>query len=192
MTDFNSAVNFVLKHEGKYYHDPVTGEESNFGISKAFLELVKYEIRDPKLITENIAKTIYKQWFWTPYNLEKFNSQLVANKVMDMIVNMGPKSVVKILQACLNSLGASCVIDGIMGPHTLIVVNQFLDYDKNSEDRLLEELRIKCGAYYRGIAIGANAKNLIGWLNRANDLGEGAVTNHDTLRDGSTDRIIKT
>jgi lysozyme family protein len=191
MAQFGPAVAFVLKHEGGYYNDPQTGEESNFGISKAFLKLTKYDIQDPKLITENIAKDIYLKYFWTPYKLNEINNQLVASKLMDMIVNMGPKQAIKILQASINSLGGACVIDGIIGPHTIITVNQFLALGNDSESRLLEELRIKCGGFYKSIAVGVNAKNLKGWLNRANDLGEGAVASNDTLRDGSKDKVIK-
>ncbi len=191
MSQFEPAVNFVLKHEGTYYFDPQTGEESQFGISKTFLISAKYAIQDPKKITIETAKEIYKQYFWDPYKLDQITNQKIATKVMDMIVNMGPSRAISLLQASINSLGGACVIDGIMGPHTLITVNQFLGQNKENEERLLEELRIKCCDFYKKIAVGVNAKNLKGWLNRANDLGEGTVASNDTLRDGSKDKVIK-
>lgn len=199
MADFAPAVEFVLKHEvikhrdgstTTYYCDPQTGEESNYGISKAFLNLIDYGVKDPKSITLEKAKSIYQNYFWKPPKLADITSQLIANKLLDMSVNMGQRQMVKILQSSINSVGGLCIIDGLIGPFTLLTIEQYLNSYKDAEERLLEELRVKCCGFYKGIAVGVNAKNLIGWLARANDVGLGEVQ-QNTLRSGLDDKIVR-
>jgi len=172
MANFLSCIPFVLKHEGGDYSNPVTGEVVNFGITKDLLIRIKYIIQDPKLLTVEQAQAIYQQYFWTPLNLDQVTSNLVAQKILDMNVNMQFGEATKLTQASLNSLGFPSVVDGILGPHTMIELNTCIATEVAGvagEMRLLDELRIKSIGYYKAIPDPGNA--IAGWLARANDIG---------------------
>jgi hypothetical protein len=103
---------------------------------------------------------------------------------------MGSFQAIKLVQASINSIGGACVIDGLMGPHTIVDLNEAVRV--KGERAFLEELRLKCMSFYRRIGIGQNSKFLAGWLTRANDIG---VTEDqsafNTLRDGNSDKVVK-
>lgn len=194
MADFKLALPFILKHEGdKLFIDKASGERSKYGITVRTLISIKYGILDPDKLCASDVENIYYAQYWNPNKLTEINSQLVANKIFDMCVNMGSSGAIKMLQASLNSIGGLCVIDGIIGPHTVIVVNQFLAHATDSEERLLSELVLKATAYYVSIAKGDKAKYLKGWLARAEDIGTGTIDKvaFSTLRDGGKDKVIK-
>lgn len=188
MANFQEALKFVLSHEGtKLFIDPANDERSRYGITEYLLRLIKYGITDPDNLAESDVQNVYNSVFWQPNNLSKINSQLVANKVFDMMVNMGTYQAVKLLQASLNSMGAACVIDGKLGPHTMITLNAA------DEDKLLSELVLKNVDYYKKIAKGTKEKFLKGWLARAEDIGTGVRDEkaYSVLRDGKSDKVIK-
>jgi len=186
MANFQEALNFILKHEGStYFHDPVSGEKSKYGITEKLLINIKYGITNPNNLQMSDIENVYMTVFWN--NLSQVKSQLVANKVFDMMVNMGTGQAVKLLQASLNSMGAACVIDGKLGPHTMIILNSA------DEDKLLSELVLQCESFYKRIAKGNNAKYLKGWLTRARDIGTGERDEvaYNVLRSGKDDKVIK-
>jgi len=189
-----TALPFILKHEGdKLFIDEKNNECSRYGITQALLRTINYGITDPNNLATSDVENIYNRYFWNPNKLSEVNSQLIANKIFDMAVNMGNYTAIKLLQASLNSVGGSCVIDGIMGPHSIIEINSFLGHATDSEERLLSELVLKATAYYISIAKGPKAKYLKGWLARAEDIGMGEVDKQafSTIRDGSKDKVIK-
>ena len=189
MADFLPAFEFMIKHEGGVLDDPNTGEVSNFGITQDTLNIIRYKVLNPRLLTLADAQNIYYSEYWQRNSCASINSQAVANKFFDMCVNMGSWQATRHLQASLNSVGGSCVIDGIVGPHTIIVINGFLQ-GTGSENRLLEELRIKCVTFYQTLGSKEPYKKYLhGWLARANDIGYEVDAN--TLRDGSKDKMIK-
>lgn len=195
MADFKQALNFVLQptHEGTaLFEDKVTGERSRYGITQDLLRRINYGITDPNNLAISDVENIYNRYFWNPNKLGEISSQLIANKLFDMTINMRFGESIRLLQASLNSIGGQCVIDGIMGPHTLITTNEFLKTD-NAEERLLSELVLKSVAYYKSIANGPRAKYLAGWITRAEDTGAGVADKsaYSTLRDGKSDKIIK-
>jgi lysozyme family protein len=182
MADFLPAFDFMIKHEGGILEDSNTGEVSNFGITQYALNIIRYKILDPKLLTLADAQNIYYSEYWQRSFCASINSQAIANKFFDMCVNMGSWQATRLLQASLNSVGGSCVIDGQVGPHTIIVMNGFLQQTE-SENRLLEELRIKCVTFYT--VLGNKEK----YKKRANDIGYEVQAG--TLRDSSQDKIVK-
>src|SRR5712675_3110698 len=101
MAQFNNCIDFVLSHEGGILNDPSNGEYSNFGITLKLLQSINYFVKDPKDLTLSDAKNIYQQQFWQKYRLDLFTSDLVARKIFDMMVNMGPRQ------------GAFCVQDAL-------------------------------------------------------------------------------
>jgi lysozyme family protein len=86
MSDFNTAVALVLKHEKGYTSglegDP--GGETNFGISKRWHPDV-----DIKNLTSEGAADIYLKEYWKPY-MEQEIDQRMANCALDCSVNQGP------------------------------------------------------------------------------------------------------
>lgn len=193
MASFSTALNFTLKHEGmKLYVDPLTNERSRWGITQKLLLSLNYHQTDPNLLNPIDIDSIYRKIFWDPNRLSEIENQLIANKVFDMAVNMGSRQAVKLLQASLNSVGGMSVIDGILGPHTVVSINEFLKVPAN-EERLLSELVLKSVQFYRAIAIGNNAKSLNGWITRAEDIGMGEADKlaFNPLRDGGKDKTIK-
>lgn len=193
MADFTKALPFILSHEGTtFYHDLETGERSRYGITEKLLISFRYKVTDPNLLTIDDVNYIYANIFWTPLRLNEFISQPIANKLLDMAVNMGARQAVKLLQAALNMCGAQCVIDGIVGPHTVVTVNEYAVINGNGE-KLLGELVLQSCSFYKRIAVGVNAKNLKGWLSRAEDTGlpQADKAAFSTLRDGNSDKVRK-
>ncbi len=194
MAEFTQALPFILKHEGtELFVDLINNERSRYGITQKTLEAIKYPITDPNNLTMEQVNDIYSRLYWGISKCAMFNSQLVANKVCDMAVNMGNFQAAKLTQASLNSLGIACVIDGMIGPHTIISVNEILaQFD--GESRMLNELALKCASYYKDI-VNKNPnkkKYLAGWLTRASDIGiEMDLAAFNPLRDGSKDKVIK-
>ena len=191
MSEFEPALQFVLKHEGtQLFEDKATGERSRYGITQKVLVALKYPVQDPALLDHQDLRKIYEGQYWT--GLDQISSQLVANKIFDMRVNMGTKQAITLTQAAINSVGGACVIDGLLGPHTIIVINQFL-LTTNGEERLLSELVLKCCTFYKQIATGDRAKFLTGWLTRAEDIGTGEIDKaaFSTLRSGDNDKTVK-
>lgn len=193
MANFKEALPFILKHEGdKLFIDKANNERSKYGITEKLLKSIKYGITDPNNLAMSDVENIYNDQFWSKNKLTEINSQLVATKIFDMTVNMGSYQATKLVQASLNSIGANCVIDGVLGPHTVIVINEATK-TSDSIERLLSELVLKNIQFYKSIAIGPKKQFLTGWINRAEDIGMGSVDKkaYSTLRDGGKDKVIK-
>lgn len=199
MANFLTALQFTLKHEGsKLYIDHLTNERSRWGITQKLLIEIKFVPTDPDLLTMLQVEEIYQKFFWNINRLDEISSQLIASKVFDMAVNMGNRQAVKLLQASLNSVGGQTVIDGVLGPFTVVSVNEFLKKTESSEERLLTELVLKSVSFYHSLAANPKskiwaAKSLKGWLARAEDIGIPEVDKSafNQLRDGSKDKTIK-
>lgn len=165
MADFEKAVTIVLKHEGGYVNHPSDpGGATNRGI--IFTLFKRYAIQlgvlptldALKSLTEEQAKTIYRQEFWDRMHGDSFASQAVAEIVFDGLVNH-PGRALKMLQ---KEIGVEA--DGVIGNNTLAILN-------GSAPEIVfngyKDARIK---YYTDLA--ARKPNmkvfLAGWLNRIN------------------------
>ena len=134
MAEFAPAVAVVLANEGGYSNDPNDpGGETNFGISKRQFPEV-----DIKNLTPISATMLYRKYFWEPYNLGALTSQSVANKVFDLVVNIGTVPAVRLLQQSLAYfLAGPIVADGKLGPQTASFAAEVPD------EKLLPELRAR-------------------------------------------------
>ena len=94
MADFDPAVQLTLQHEGGFFHNPVTGEVVNFGITLTFVRDSGYSAAADEAFIQNLtaqeAREIYRKYFWDRYNIGAIANQDLANKVFDLTVNMGP------------------------------------------------------------------------------------------------------
>lgn len=172
MAEFEPAVTITLRNEGGFFHNPVTGEVVNHGITLRFVRSSVKPDADEDFIrnlTIEDASAIYRTHFWDRYNIGSINDQNLANKVFDLNVNMGPGAAnhvgaLTLLQTAVNACGGQCAVDGIVGPATIEQVNAL------DPANLLAQYKDLASQRYTQIA--ANnaqlAGDLTGWLARLN------------------------
>jgi lysozyme family protein len=164
--DFGAAVRLTLQHEGGFYHNPVTGEIVNHGITLKFIHESGYNPAADEAFIRNLttqqAHSIYQKYFWDRCDIGGIFNQDLANKVFDLAVNMGPGGALKPLAEAVSDCGRHCAIDGVLTPAALAQINA-LDAAK-----LLAAYRARARKRYQAIAA-ANPKlagDLPGWLAR--------------------------
>lgn len=163
MAAFDIAIQTVLDNEGGYSDDPVDpGGETKFGISKR-----SFPSLDIKNLSRTDAARIYQDQFWNNHpNLARLASDRVATKIFDLMVNMGPRTAVKLFQRSINLVSHGhnpLPVDGLLGPMTVSRANVV------DEQKLLHAMREAAADHYRAIvrAKPAQARFLRGWLRRA-------------------------
>lgn len=159
MADFNPAISKTLQHEGgdKFTDDTLDhGGATKFGISqKAYPKL------DIRNLSEDQAKDIYRRDYWNRVKGDDIQSQLVAETIFDVCVNMGVSGGSKLAQKTLAIEPA----DGIIGPQSLAVINAA------DEDLFIAKFALAKIQRYTEIcqADSSQKKFLLGWLNRTLD-----------------------
>lgn len=122
---FEDAFSEVIGLEGGYSNDPNdAGGETNWGISKR-----AYPHLDIKNLTKAHAKLIYYTDYWLKISLDKVKDKLIAIEIFEAGVNLGISKAVFNAQRGLNFLGSNLKQDGVMGPVTLKVINNYLHRD---------------------------------------------------------------
>lgn len=151
---FDKFIEIILRHEGGYVNDPDDfGGETKYGITKR-----RYPNLDIKNLTLDQAKKIYYNDFYRPMNLHYIENDLLALHVIDMGVNAGKRTAIKLLQEILKG----CDNDGQMGPITAEAVS-YADITTN----LVEAYKAKRIEYYYKVSKRRNNKKfLAGWVNR--------------------------
>lgn len=159
MADFNLAISKTLQHEGgdTFTDDMLDhGGATKFGISqKAYPEL------DIRNLSEDQAKGIYRRDYWNRVKGDDIKSQVVAETIFDVCVNMGISGGSKLAQKTLAIEPA----DGIIGPQSLAVINAA------DEDLFIAKFALAKIQRYTEIcqADSSQQKFLLGWLNRTLD-----------------------
>lgn len=167
MAEFAPAVTITLQHEGGFFHNQVTGEIVNHGITLAFVQSSGYKPDADEAFIQNLsadeATRIYQRYFWDAHRLGAINDQVLANKAFDLTVNMGPAAL-KLLQAAVNDCGGQCTVDGLIGPASIAQINAL------DAGQLLAAFKQQAAQRYQGIAAGNSklAGDLTGWLARLN------------------------
>lgn len=170
-SNFDYAVNIVLKHEGGYSNDPKDpGGETNFGITESTLEHCRSQLgisREVKDLTLEDAKMIYKIHYWDPYPYDEIDSKTIAAKLFDAAVNIGQHTAVKLLQKAFMYVGYRIAVDGRLGTKTIDAINNA--YKIGLEYTLLDEFREYLKEHYEDLVEKNPSlkKFLKGWLNRA-------------------------
>jgi len=180
---FQNAVATVLQHEGGFVNDPDDpGGATNYGVSLRFL-LSQGELDrdqdgwldfdfdrdgdidgfDVSAMTQEQAIMIYRDFWWDKYHYDTLPG-MVAMKVFDFSVNMGPGQAHILLQRALRANGCRDIEDdGVIGPITRRAV---VSGDALS---ILAALRSEAAGFYRRLAATnpVRKKYLKGWLTRA-------------------------
>jgi len=152
--DFYIIVEDILKREGGYVnHKNDPGGETKYGISKR-----SYPKEDIQNLSKARAVEIYETDFWVPSRASKLPDSL-RNTYFDMVVNMGQRRAVKILQKACNSKGCKLVVDGLIGKNTLAA-------SKKIDNSRLKVFRI---LFYTDLVDRKPklADFIVGWLRRA-------------------------
>tara|TARA_R110002020_G_scaffold469193_1_gene693996 strand:- start:328 stop:798 length:471 start_codon:yes stop_codon:yes gene_type:complete len=112
--DFDDIIKDVLSKEGGYVNHPNDpGGETNYGIAKR-----SHPDEDIKNLTKKRATEIYKKSYWNPSKASSVPRSMRWT-YFDMVVNMGQRRAVKILQEACNSKGLKLVVDGLIGRKTI-------------------------------------------------------------------------
>jgi len=165
-----------MPHEGGYSDHPADpGGPTNWGISLRFLRAQGADIgdvdgdgdidaADVRHLPIDIAMQLYRREFWDRYRYSRL-PDLVAIKVFDLAVVMGPCPATRCLQRALRACGRSDIAeDGVIGPVTLqaaqtapsqIAVRAALSSEAACHFKMLVAKRADLGAF------------LHGWLRRA-------------------------
>lgn len=169
---FNKAIETVLRHEGGYVEDHAG--PTNFGIT---VPILRGEVwgdldrdgdvdgNDIRLLNREQAKRVYYNQWWSRYGYGNIKYSIIATKILDLSVNMGPRQCHKLVQRACWANGKKIAIDGIIGPITMSTINTTFPIP------LLTSLRSEAAGFYRLISeINPNyQKYLKGWLRRAYD-----------------------
>lgn len=151
---FEKAFQYLLKLEGGFSdHAKDKGGKTKFGISqKSYPEL------DIPNLTIDDARRIYYVDFWVTPKIDRVYPYPLAAKLFALAVLVGPERAIKLLQEACNLLGASLVVDGVLGDKTLFAVNTF-----RYPNSMIAALENRAGNY----AIGLKQREfLAGWLAR--------------------------
>lgn len=171
MSSFELAIPTILRHEGGYVNNAADpGGATNYGVSLRWLKGQglagdidhdgDVDINDIKAMTVTEATAIYRQFWWDKYLYGNIVAQMVATKVFDMSVNLGPPRAHKMVQQII---GVNQ--DGILGPKS------FQEINAASNLSLLTRLQEIQATFYRSLVASNPARQqfLAGWLNRAFD-----------------------
>ena len=160
MSDFSSAIDVVLLHEGGYVNnanDP--GGATNYGISLRFLQGFSggdlnndghIDIEDVRNMTVDQAKGVYKAEWWDKNKYGLIVDQTIATKVFDFAVNMGSSRAHKLLQASLSgAFNLALTVNGQLGPASFSAINAVADGD--SEGVLLKTYSDMTWGFYQSL-----------------------------------------
>ncbi|HRY33402.1 MAG TPA: glycosyl hydrolase 108 family protein [Bacteroidales bacterium] len=152
---FKKFIPVILQHEGGFVNDKDDpGGATNYGISLRFLkgtgELKDFDldhdgdidIEDVRILTPDIARMAYYDYFYHPLKVEMIPSEQLALQVFDHAVNAGSRTAVRLLQRILH-----VDQDGVIGPITLAASmadpSAALHYKQAREDFYHDLTRVK-------------------------------------------------
>ena len=152
--DFYVIVEDILQREGGYVnHKNDPGGETKYGIAKR-----SHPKEDIKNLKKSRAVEIYEEAYWVPSKASSLPDSLMGT-YFDMVVNMGQRRAVKILQKACNSKGCKLVVDGLIGKNT-IAASKKIDNSRLKVYRIL---------FYTDLVDRKPklADFIVGWLRRA-------------------------
>ncbi len=168
MANFDEALAFVLRNEDPHLSGVVTedsGGRTRFGIAERFHPNLGHDFyAGPPEAALRTAREIYRYEYWKPICGDDIEDQRVADKLLDMSVNMGARQAIVLCQRALNgSTTFTLDEDGVLGEQTLAAINQC------DPDLLLIHLRESSEDFYQQLSAKrpSSRQYLRGWLARA-------------------------
>lgn len=158
---FEPAFAFLMKHEDAGLHGDITVDSG--GVTRWGISQKAYPSLDIRNLTLEQAASIYRADYFLPIHGYEIYFQVIASKLLDMAVNMGVKTAIKITQMACCDAGHPTTADGVMGPNTIAAINAC------DPTTLLDAMRSRSKDHYCQLAA-ANpslGKYLNGWLARA-------------------------
>lgn len=158
MASFEQAIQYVLDNEGPDSNDAADhGGRTRFGITEKEAKAWGYDIDK---LTIDQAKYIYKRDYW---KFDGIASQRIATKLLDMAVNLGLATTIKMTQRVTGT-----VVDGVIGPATIRAIN-YSTFDGAGEFISLLKLACSCADRYATIVANDHAQVVFlrGWMERA-------------------------
>ena len=173
--DVDKLIEAVIAREGSYSNHPADrGGKTRWGITETVARAQGYE-GAMNALPRSIAVTLYRTLYWHEPRLDDIAkiSAIIAEKLFDCGVNMGPRTAIRFLQRGLNALNrqeqdyADLANDGRIGPATLAALRAF-QYRRGQQGekvlrRAIEALQ---ATHYIHLAEQrpANEAFLYGWL----------------------------
>jgi len=157
---FDNAFDLLMEIEGGFVdHPDDPGKATKWGISSRSHPGV-----DIANLTKEGAKAIYKESYW-PWYMDSVTDWGVAAELFEQLVNMRPRTAVKIWQRALNYLGADIEADGEFGPVTLRNIN---GYSRRMRISLLKALNGVQFMHFVSLVEGGERFDgfAVGWLRR--------------------------
>jgi len=176
MANVKQAIDFVLRQEDSTLSGKITnipgdqGGTTRFGLTaKWHPELVAqgfFDAYTPAIRALPMAESAYETQYAAKLYLADIQSQAIATALLSFAVLEGPQRPVQLLQAALDTCGASIAPDGCMGQQTLNAVNDA------PQDALLDAWLKQEEAYFASLVQHdpSQQKFLLGWDNRAEAL----------------------
>jgi lysozyme family protein len=178
MADFAPAFEFLMDHEDRHRSGMVTednGGRTRFGIAEKYhkdlpVDFYSCPNENALIIAEQIANSEY----WSRIRAAEIESQPVATKLLDMAFDMGVREASILAQRAVNGLlmgsRSTVGVDGVIGDKTIAGINRCVPAD------MVETLcNLSKVFYYQAAANNpiAQARNLDGWLDRAEKIPPG-------------------
>lgn len=160
-TAFPAYLQGLVEREGGFSDNPDdTGGPTNWGITLATARAYGYDGRMQELTREQ-ASAIYLTRYWTTPKFDQLERifPLLANKLFDIGVNMGPSAGVMYLQRALNTLNdkmhpyPDMRADGVLGPITLHALKAYiLQRGEDGKRVMLNMVRAQQTVHYMELA----------------------------------------
>lgn len=136
MSNFKKAFEYLMGNECfarkgvvvSHYENPATQEISNFGVSLKWLKTIDPEATADTVrnLTREAASDLYEKYWWGHIHLDMLPNDNVATKMLDICVNCGAETGIKLLQTALNepleNPATHLAVDGVIGPKVAAVV----------------------------------------------------------------------
>lgn len=178
--NFEKAMEPIENWEGGYSNDlNDSGGETYCGISRVSYpnwegwviidsyDNKKWNQRFEEL--EYAVKSFYYNRFWVKYRLNETNSQVISEKMLNISVNLGQGTAVKMLKKVLNDLNyerfEKLSINTNFDDKTMAILYVYFS-DKQIQNQVVVKLNEYQKQYYHSIAKGKNQRYLKAWLKR--------------------------
>lgn len=164
-------IDVILQNEGGYVNASADrGGPTNFGITQATYSVYlghPASIDDVKAMPVEAAREIYERQYLSGPRIDQL-SDPIKTQVLDIAVNSGPTTAIKMIQRVVNAAGFGPVtVDGVLGPFSRTAIETAQTKMGKLLNNALVDERIN---FFNAIVEHNMSQHefIHGWLNRAN------------------------